>query len=66
MHGHPQQGRRHPPLKAVGEPPFMLAISAFLALKGAVAATGGVGAMPHLDAPATPERVLMAIEALRN
>jgi xanthine dehydrogenase large subunit len=51
--------------KAVGEPPLMLAISVFQALKDAVAATGD-GAAPRLDAPATPERVLLAIEELRT
>ncbi|TYB83157.1 xanthine dehydrogenase molybdopterin binding subunit [Maritimibacter fusiformis] len=44
--------------KAVGEPPLMLGISAFLALSDAVAACGEV--YPALDAPATPERVMMA------
>jgi xanthine dehydrogenase large subunit len=45
--------------KAVGEPPLMLGISAFLALSDAVAAarTG----YPCLDAPATAERVLAAV-----
>ncbi len=66
MHGHPNKEDVIHRSKAVGEPPLMLAISAFLALKDAVAATGGKGATPHLDAPATPERVLMAIEALRK
>ncbi len=46
--------------KAVGEPPFMLGISAFLALSDAVAACGAD--YPALDAPATPERVLAAIQ----
>ena len=45
--------------KAVGEPPFMLGISAFLALSDACAACGPN--YPALDAPATPERVLAAI-----
>ena len=45
--------------KAVGEPPFMLGISAFLALSDACAACGPH--YPALDAPATPERVLAAI-----
>ena len=49
--------------KAVGEPPFMLGISAFLALSDAVAACG-VG-YPDLDAPATPERILMAANRVR-
>lgn len=51
--------------KAVGEPPLMLAISVWLALVDAVAAAGG-GGVPRLDAPATPERILNAIAALRS
>ncbi len=47
--------------KAVGEPPFMLGISAFLALSDAVAACGDGSIYPGLDAPATAERVLMAV-----
>ncbi|MEM8787227.1 MAG: xanthine dehydrogenase molybdopterin binding subunit [Pseudomonadota bacterium] len=47
--------------KAVGEPPFMLGISALSALAHAVAQAGGSGPV-MLDAPATPERVLNAIE----
>ena len=50
--------------KAVGEPPFMLGMSVFLALSDAVAACGD--AYPALDAPATPERVLAAIERVRD
>ena len=44
--------------KAVGEPPLMLAISAFLALSDACASFGP--AYPALDAPATPERLWRA------
>ncbi|WP_062763137.1 xanthine dehydrogenase molybdopterin binding subunit [Falsirhodobacter sp. alg1] len=44
--------------KAVGEPPFMLGISAFLAIQDAVRAAGG----GLIDAPATPERILRAVE----
>jgi xanthine dehydrogenase large subunit len=47
--------------KAVGEPPFMLGISAYLALSDAVAACGDGTRYPALDAPATPERVLEAV-----
>ena len=47
--------------KAVGEPPFMLGISAYLALSAAVAACGDGSVYPALDAPATAERVLMAV-----
>ncbi len=51
--------------KAVGEPPLMLAISVFRAISDAVAAAGQTGRAPNLDAPATPERILNAIEDLR-
>ncbi len=51
--------------KAVGEPPLMLAISVFSALTQAVAAAVPGKGLPSLDAPATPERVLAAIEELR-
>ncbi len=52
--------------KAVGEPPLMLAISVFCALTDAVMAAGDGKAFPDLDAPATPERVLNAVEAVRE
>jgi len=51
--------------KAVGEPPLMLAISVFSALTDAVASVADHKIMPHLDAPATPERILLAVEKLR-
>ena len=51
--------------KAVGEPPFMLGISVFEALSHAVASVDDYRTCPRLDAPATPERVLMAVERLR-
>ena len=47
--------------KAVGEPPFMLGISAFLALNDAVLACGDGSVWPDLRAPATAEAVLDAI-----
>ena len=50
--------------KAVGEPPLMLAISVFQALKDAVASLRGAGFSPVLHAPATPEQVLNSIEDL--
>lgn len=46
--------------KAVGEPPFSHGISALMALSNAVAACGET--YPSLDAPATPERILMAVK----
>lgn len=48
--------------KAVGEPPFMLGISALMALSDAVASTGSD--YPSLDAPATPERLHATMQAL--
>ncbi len=51
--------------KAVGEPPLMLGIAVFHALRDAIAACGDGWTVPRLDAPATAERVLMAIETLR-
>jgi xanthine dehydrogenase large subunit len=41
----------------------MLALSAFHAIRDACAACGGA-ALPPLSAPATPEAVLRAIDAL--
>jgi xanthine dehydrogenase large subunit len=51
--------------KAVGEPPLMLAISVFQAIRDAITAAAG-GGIPKLDAPATPERILRSIEELRE
>ena len=50
--------------KAVGEPPFMLAVSVLEALSMAVASVADYRECPRLDAPATPERVLMAVSRL--
>ena len=52
--------------KAVGEPPLMLGISALMALSDAVAACGDGSVYPALDAPATAERVLMAVRRQRG
>jgi xanthine dehydrogenase large subunit len=51
--------------KAIGEPPLMLAISVWLAIRDAIASLADHKLAPRLDAPATPERVLAAIEELR-
>ncbi len=45
--------------KAIGEPPFCLGISVFLALSDAIAAVSPQASA--IDAPATPERILMAL-----
>jgi xanthine dehydrogenase large subunit len=47
--------------KAVGEPPFMLAISVYEALRDAVAQARSDGAGVQLVAPATAENVLRAL-----
>ena len=51
--------------KAVGEPPLMLALSVFSAITHAVASLAP-GRVPPLDAPATPEAILRAADALRS
>jgi xanthine dehydrogenase large subunit len=51
--------------KAVGEPPLMLAISVFCAIADAIASLKP-GAIPPLRAPATPEAIMEAVEALRQ
>jgi xanthine dehydrogenase large subunit len=50
--------------KAVGEPPFMLAMSVFFALRDAVASAAGDAAALRLVAPATPEALLRALGGL--
>ena len=52
--------------KAVGEPPLMLAISVWLALRDAVSRTGDAKLMPKLDAPATPEAILTALDDIKQ
>jgi xanthine dehydrogenase large subunit len=49
--------------KAVGEPPFMLAISVWEAMRDAVAAAGGDTA--RLNAPCTAENILSALKQFR-
>ncbi|MGI9301960.1 MAG: molybdopterin cofactor-binding domain-containing protein, partial [Gammaproteobacteria bacterium] len=51
--------------KAVGEPPLMLAISVFHAIKDAVASVADYQLSPKLNAPATPQEVLTAVDELR-
>jgi xanthine dehydrogenase large subunit len=52
--------------KAVGEPPLMLALSAFHAIADAIGSVGAGRDPVPLEAPATPENVLKAIDALRD
>ena len=52
--------------KAVGEPPICLAMSAVEALSMAVASVADYKVPPQLDMPATPERVLMAVQRMQK
>ncbi len=52
--------------KAVGEPPLLLAFSVFFAIRDAISAAGGHRVDPPLDAPATPERILAAVNAVQR
>jgi xanthine dehydrogenase large subunit len=51
--------------KAVGEPPFMLAISVYEALKDAVGSTKQARRPVQLRAPATAENVLQALSLMK-
>ena len=51
--------------KAVGEPPLMLALAVWLALRDAVSSLADHRLFVALDAPATPERILAAIEDIQ-
>ena len=52
--------------KAVGEPPFMLGIAVWCAIKDAVASLADYKVQPNIDAPATPERVLWGVEQMKK
>ncbi len=52
--------------KAVGEPPLMLALSSYFAIRDAVSASADHKKRVAFKAPATPERILMACEALKQ
>ena len=52
--------------KTTGEPPLMNAMSVFFAIKNAIASVGNYNINPSLDAPATPEKILMSINNLKG
>ena len=52
--------------KAVGEPPLLLPFSVFFAIRDAIASLADNRVNPPLRAPATPEAILDAIDALRG
>ena len=44
----------------------MLAMRVFFAIKDAIASVSNYEKTPELDAPATPEKILMSINKLKN
>jgi len=52
--------------KTTGEPPLMNAMSVFFAIKNAISSIANYNLIPKLDAPATPERILMSINELKR
>ncbi|MEL7982710.1 xanthine dehydrogenase molybdopterin binding subunit [Vreelandella titanicae] len=66
MEGHPNSMASLYRSKAVGEPPLMLGISVWSALRDALSSLTGYAISPHLDTPATPERVVLAANAIRK
>ena len=51
--------------KAVGEPPLLLPFSVFFAIRDAISAAGAHRTDPPLSAPATPESILRALQAVQ-
>ncbi|CAH1044799.1 xanthine dehydrogenase molybdopterin binding subunit [Halomonas sp. TD01] len=66
LEGHPNSMASLYRSKAVGEPPFMLGICVWSALRDALSSLTDYQASPHLDTPATPERVMLAANAIRE
>jgi xanthine dehydrogenase large subunit len=52
--------------KTTGEPPLMLAMSVFFAIKDAIASLSNYKKIPELDAPATPEKILKSINKIKS
>ena len=52
--------------KAVGEPPLMLALSVFFAIRDAIASVADYRLSPVLNVPATPQEILNAVDDLRD
>lgn len=66
LEGHPNSMASLYRSKAVGEPPFMLGICVWSALRDALSSLTDYTISPHLDTPATPERVMLAANAIRK
>ncbi len=63
-HANPEETIYHS--KAVGEPPFMLAISVWSAIRDAIASLADYQVNPVVGAPATPEAILTAVNKIRE
>ncbi|MEB0178401.1 hypothetical protein, partial [Undibacterium sp. CCC3.4] len=50
--------------KATGEPPLLLPFSVFFAIRDAIASVADYQRNPPLQAPATSEAILRAVEAI--
>lgn len=66
MEGHPNSMASIYRSKAVGEPPFMLGMSVWCALRDALASLTDYRHAVRLDTPATPERVMQAARKARH
>lgn len=66
LEGHPNSMASLYRSKAVGEPPFMLGICVWSALRDALSSLTDYQLSPHLDTPATPERVMLAANLIRK
>ncbi len=52
--------------KTTGEPPLMLGMSVFFAIKDAISSVANYKIIPKLNAPATPEAILLSIKDLKR
>ena len=52
--------------KTTGEPPLMLGMSVFFAIKDAISSTKNHKIAPNLNAPATPEAILLSINDIKK
>ena len=52
--------------KTTGEPPLMLAMSVFFAIKNAISSISNYKKFPELEAPATPENILFSINKIKQ
>ena len=52
--------------KAVGEPPLMLALSVWLAVRDAISSLSDYKLAANIDAPTTPDRVLAAVDDMKK